>query len=150
MIVRKREVMQRMFRLTLPKTKEKPSSTSIPTRQIKTFGTVADADARFLINRTAVRWMPVLFLVRPQSTRDTVIWDYLLDDKDRTDYEYSTDEDSEARIHYRRNRHTSGSLPGGLSREACPAESHLRNSARTWRPGVKELALLKGRYLARI
>ncbi|KAL3206004.1 hypothetical protein MRX96_040451 [Rhipicephalus microplus] len=97
--------MQRMFRLTLPKTEKKPSSTSIHTLQIKEFGKLADADARFPINCTAVRWIPVLFRVPPQSTHDTVAWDHLLDEKDRTDYEDSADEDAEARIHYRRNRY---------------------------------------------
>ncbi|KAH8037260.1 hypothetical protein HPB51_009703 [Rhipicephalus microplus] len=43
MMVRKREVMERMFRLTLPKTEEKPSSTTIHTRQIKEFGKQTDA-----------------------------------------------------------------------------------------------------------
>ncbi|KAL3206015.1 hypothetical protein MRX96_040462 [Rhipicephalus microplus] len=112
MIVRKREVMERMFRLTLPKTEEKPSSTSIHTRQIKKFGKETDAGRKFQTNCTAVKRTPALFLVRAQSTRDTVVWDYLLDDKDRTDYEDSADEDAEARIHYRRNRHSSGPLSG--------------------------------------
>ncbi|KAL3206016.1 hypothetical protein MRX96_040462 [Rhipicephalus microplus] len=124
MIVRKREVMERMFRLTLPKTEEKPSSTSIHTRQIKKFGKETDAGRKFQTNCTAVKRTPALFLVRAQSTRDTVVWDYLLDDKDRTDYEDSADEDAEARIHYRRNRHSSGPLSGGSSREACSLESH--------------------------
>ncbi|KAL3205996.1 hypothetical protein MRX96_040443 [Rhipicephalus microplus] len=96
MIVRKREVMERMFRLTLPKTEEKPSSTSIHTQQIKEFGKETDAGTKCQINCTAVRWMPVLSLVRAQSTRDAVTWNYLLDEKDRTDYEDSTDEDAEA------------------------------------------------------
>ncbi|KAL3194634.1 hypothetical protein MRX96_016095 [Rhipicephalus microplus] len=110
MIVRKREMMERMFRLTLPKTKEKQSSTSAHTRQINEFGKVADTGTKFSINCTAVRWTPVLILVRPKSTRYTVVWDYLLDEKDRTNYKDSADEDAEAVIHYRRNRHTSRPL----------------------------------------
>ncbi|KAL3206007.1 hypothetical protein MRX96_040454 [Rhipicephalus microplus] len=88
--------MERMFRLTLPKAEEKPSSTSIHTRQIKKFGKETDAGIKFQINCTAVRRTPVLFLVRAQSTRDAVTWDCLLDEKDRADYEDSGDEDAEA------------------------------------------------------
>ncbi|KAL3196892.1 hypothetical protein MRX96_014980 [Rhipicephalus microplus] len=96
MTVRKREVKERMFRLTLPKTEEKPSSTSIHTRHIKEFGKETDAGTKFQINCTAVRRTPVLFLVRAQSTRDAVTRDCLLDEKDRTDYEDCADEDAEA------------------------------------------------------